>query len=777
MEYNYLQRLYTDVIAMMKHLVIKREDLARANETIWTLKAYELYEACLRGDTTIFNFNLDVKALSKYMKPDKARHYVNNLGEIPEELRLTIVRDMNKYIIENYEEENEYYRMLMGLPELEDKKSDYIYIKGFDDIPEDVPIHELSAEQIDKLDMYGELKKIQEKYPDKHYLHYLGLNRIDHLKARRAKPYEILRLGVPTNMANWDIFMGEYYSARRYVMATMVNPKMFYKSDYYVPVMGIIMLMLAVKNTMVPTESMYLSYEEIIDLILDSYEVLPYFKRMPFTYKRKLAIAMDRLLMIKGTDQVIVDLCHLFSYDNLVANRYYIAKIPARDANGRPIVVTKDDGSLDYEQMYTLKFIKSDIENKDIDFKPEDYVDYDTLTLRDPLWQLTDEEVAKFKADDYNIMLSKYISIEAAYDLSALTYEVNYFINLLLNHRVGMAEIQITNMYSTTGYSTGYAMLLFLLSLFALRAGYDGNIVYDPEGIAEVYKMDVDELAETAESVLHKVREQDETNPYIVNGVYTGDLSVDTLFQTRGKLLQFNYNPDVTQMAKILDMYQVYDIDAKDLVPEKPIGRLTADQFIKVYLTNTNIYKMIVEEMKTTTDYQRYEALSQLKKILFTSAYTAKNFEKADGTLAKTYLDMLRDIDPKLARKVDDLSEEEDDAKLDEVVLYAMEKMEQLFSSPELEYLFINTPNISCTLISKYLRNAIEIFKASSVEFTTINIIFEYGDECPIRVIDRNAMWVRKYTYDDVWIEDEIAFHKYMVLDDYVNIEPKLYIV
>ena len=280
----------------------------------------------------------------------------------------------------------------------------------------------------------------------------------------------------------------------------------------------------------------------------------------------------------------------------------------------------------------------------------------------------------------------------------------------------------------------------------------------------------MDELKDVATSVVNKTG-----NPYTVNGKNTKDLSVDTLFQTRGKLMQFNYNPDITDMKRILELYEIEDIDVNSLVPKKPEGSLTTDQFVDVYVTNTNIYRMIIDEMKTTTNYKRYEALSQIKKILFTSEYTAKNFTKSDGTLAETYRDMLDDIDPKLGQKLDSI-EEDDEDELDQLILYILQKLEVMFDSKELKYLFLNTPGVAGTLITKYLRTAIELFKASSVEFSTINIVFEYGDEVPIRVIDRNVLWVKKVTNEDIFIDDEIGFHKYLFLDDFVNVEPKIYI-
>ena len=323
MDFEYLKSLYDDVVRMVKPIVVKRSDIAQANETLETLKAYQLYEACLVGDTNIFNFEITPQILARYIDRSQVKTYINDLANLPSDVKRLMVNDLSDQVLANYEEKNEYYRMLSGLPELEDNASDFIYVRDMEEygIPTNVPIHQMTVEQIDTLQAHGVIDNLKAKYPRKYYLNYLGTNSINWLDARRAKDFEILRLGVPNNLKNREIFMGEYYGARRYILATIYNDKMFYRSQYYYATIGIIMLMLAIKNMMVPTEAMYLSFEEIIDTILESYDVLQYFERMPFTYKRRLAIAMDRLLTIKGTDQVIVDLCKLFAYDNLVANR------------------------------------------------------------------------------------------------------------------------------------------------------------------------------------------------------------------------------------------------------------------------------------------------------------------------------------------------------------------------------------------------------------------------------------------------------------------------
>ena len=68
------------------------------------------------------------------------------------------------------------------------------------------------------------------------------------------------------------------------------------------------------------------------------------------------------------------------------------------------------------------------------------------------------------------------------------------------------------------------------------------------------------------------------------------------------------------------------------------------------------------------------------------------------------------------------------------------------------------------------------MFKASSVQLSSINVFFHLGDMYPVRVIDQSYHHINRYISDEVIVEDEIATHKTIVLDDYVNIGDKVYV-
>ena len=726
MTYEFLTTLYNDLLLMINRLVVKRADLAREAETTESARDFELYYACLRGSRYFYNFSkFDVDILEKYMSPTEVSDCYYHPNHIPENLRDRIVEEQSQRVVQNYEEHNEYYRMLAGLPPLNDYQ--WIYIEDFPGVPSDVPIHQLSIEQIAHLEIEGRIDQLKEQYPDKPYLDYLGVNGIDIVTARLARPFEILRLGVPTVAESQTAFEEEYYKARRYVMGTIYNRKKFTNKTLYDPIIGIIMITLAARNTLVPNEARYLGYEEILNAILESYGLLQYFEDLPFTFKRRLVLALDHILQVKGTDGVLVDICRIFSMDNFIANRYYLMKTQPKNLDGEVIF------SNDPEKAYELNFIKAAIEDHEINYSEDNIVNYDSVVNNDYLWQLTDDERRQILQEDFNLMMTKYIDIEAAYDVSALTFEVCYFINLLLQSRSNEMKINCTNKYAVSGYSPLYNMIIFLLAALSKRSGFDGNIVYEPQHIAEI--------------------------------------------------LRFNYGDISAELKEIIDKYEL-QIDVNDqLIPgynpvqlDKPVGNMTNYQMVDVYVYNRELYNAILEEMHTTNDIRKYIALSNAKECMYISAMEESDFRKSDGTHANTYYEMLEDVDPVLAHKLDQIDRVEDANDLDRLLVYILEELEKTFNSSELKYLFLNTPSTYGNLITKYLRTAINVFKASSVQLDSINVFFNVGDAEPIRVIDQKVLHKKIDINDTIFIYDEVSLHKTIAINDTIYSIDKAYV-
>lgn len=724
MTYDFLETLYADVMSMLRKLCVKREDMAHGCETVDTAREWELYYTYLRGDRYFYNVKeYDYDILLKYLDPQRALDAHNDSNLIPEDLRQTIVEEQAQRVLNNYEEHNEYYRMLIGLPPNDARKKDYIYV-DHEGIDPTIPIHELSIDEIAQLETDGTLDQLKEKYPEAGYLDFLGANKIDLIEAHIAKPYEILRLGPPSSNRTREMLENEYVKARRYVLTVIDNSQLFHYRQLYYPYIGVIMLSVAVRNTLVPSEADYYNFEEILDAILRSYGLLQYFRKFPFTYKQRLVLALDHILMYKGTDGVLVDICKLFAFDNVTANRYYLMKTHMKDADGN-IIFTGDPN-----QDYDLNFVKADIQEHEIDYKPEDIISYEEVTNGDYLWQLTPEEKTNLLKEEFNLMMSKYIDVEAAFDITAMTFEICCFNNLVLYARSNLQGLRCTNMYATSGYTSAWGMLVFLLAAFAQKSNFDGNIVYEPIEIAEIMRFNYGNISAELQAIIDKY-----------------ELAIDV---------------DNT----LLDDYDVIEL-------AKPFGNMDGYDTVKVYVQNRNLYNAILEEMAETMDIRRYEALSKARDLLYYSAMEKKSFHMTNGNSASTYREMLDNLDPRMGTYLDNV---EDEHELNDIILYILEKLEDTFNSPELKYLYMNTANLYNSLISGYLRIAINVFKASSVQLDSINIFLYAGDSDPIRVIDDEHHHRNVGCDDTIHITDDIATKKTIYLEDYIGIMDKNYV-
>jgi len=765
--YDFLKALYEDIMSMIKGLVVKRQDLALNNETLETARAFAEYLACVNGTRYFHTFASYELSVCEAVAADEytAVQWHNNATTIPEEYRDRVVELQAQYVLDTYEEKNNYYRMLMGLPSYD--STNWIYPRDDDGnylvVDSDgngVPIQNYTSEQVSWLEVSGRLATLRSQYDgdEYDYLDHLGLDSIGFLEARTAKPFEILRLGSCSNPRAVESFTREYVLARRYTLANIYNSDQVTTKTLYDPIVGIIMLTLAVRNTLVPDEKSYLNYEEVLDAILESYGMLRYFQRFPFTYKQRLVINLDRLLASKGTDGVLVDVCKLFNDEDLIANRYYLMKTQTQEADGS-IVQTGDP-----DRDYTLTFIKAPISDHDINTTEENRIPYDTITRSDYLWQIdhysdewSTEVTPEYKAmveSEFNLLMTKYVDVEAAYDLTSLVFETCCFLNLLLYARENLSKVAVINVYATGGRSSLFTMINFLLAAMAKRANFDGNIVYDPSSIAEVWRFNYGDIADDLQAIVDKYE------------------------------LQIDVDDDQTL------------VDEFDPVELSPVGgNVDTVKVLNAYIQNRELYRAIVKEMNETSDWRRYNALLQARDVLFTSAMERATFTKMDGTTASTYYEMLEDLDPRLARKVrvtGGTPEERETAtrmadsgtpdvldnyndELNSLIIYILERLEDLFNSDELEYLFLNSPTIYGSLISKYIVRAINVFKASSVQLHNINIYFKLGESDPVRVLDDQHSDTTKYIHDGIHVKDEVGTHTTIYLDDYIHVGDKIY--
>src|SRR5699024_392271 len=128
--------------------------------------------------------------------------------------------NVNQKWVKLYDEQNDYYRMLMGLPNVDDTDFVYNTDKRW---PTDIPIHEIDDVDRNEMENEGELDQLIARYPTKEYLKYVGRRAINFFEARIAERFEILYYDESTSDTLNKDFMDTYNRCRYMTMNVYYN--------------------------------------------------------------------------------------------------------------------------------------------------------------------------------------------------------------------------------------------------------------------------------------------------------------------------------------------------------------------------------------------------------------------------------------------------------------------------------------------------------------------------------------------------------------------------
>lgn len=343
----------SQLLSISKNIVWKDTTRAYANEVQSEAINTEIFIAACKGILsfdTVYQFSQS--ALEKAGLSGNALYSaMDNKMTIPESLRPLItsvfiseqtLKDptTGKYV--NYTEYNNYYRMLNGLPNMEDK--DFIYNTKYDDIPKDIPIHELSLADRYTLEARGYLDELLAKYTDKkyQYIKYLSSKCVDIYEARVAERFSILYITNDLSISSKlkEDFEDCYNMCRRTVSTVYYSEGFKKNNDLYDNFMALCILFMTVQMMHYKYLSADISRDfydlESIKYIYDAYGV-PFYKSIPLEYHRKIVKSINRLLSYKGSTRVFYELFNLFDYGTMDVFEYYLLKLHKFDENGVPI--------------------------------------------------------------------------------------------------------------------------------------------------------------------------------------------------------------------------------------------------------------------------------------------------------------------------------------------------------------------------------------------------------------------------------------------------------
>lgn len=512
---NPIQDLFVDIKKIIDFMEVKDLNEATSYETSDTKNSAEMWINAITGNDTFLTYkNFWNIAMFQEVLPNvkfnNIRYWMDNPLNIPLDFRDVLLTKGREVFLNSYEELNTYYRTLNGLPPYDTPKEQFLYISQDTatelHAPIDVPIHQLSPLIQNSFMSTAEYTTILENNPDKKYLKYLGLYKIDIFTARTAKDFELIRYSNNRSDINPNLikeFGILYTDYREYVMTTLYNKQFEDIYENYRTFMGMLITSFAlmqISNRAVESihDRKYLD-DTVLHIILSMHGI-PKSLLMTKEVRRNLVINILKLTREKGTDDVYYDLVKILGYQDIIISKLMLMKNQQFDEN--------DNRKLSFDDGMTLKdfsnidkvgvskkhmkvdpsFVQIDLQDKNpyetiVSGKAQIY-DYKTITDADPTWWDGEDTQNLLRNSDYSISDSKYIMVEAVIHQIKYLFESIYFTRLILDNRKYTDEfmINIPELFGVEPVSV-YDLMVYILAATCMNNGLSGKIISDETSI------------------------------------------------------------------------------------------------------------------------------------------------------------------------------------------------------------------------------------------------------------------------------------------------------
>jgi len=683
---------FEELLRISSNIIWKNPEKALKGEVDVSPIDVEQYNLAVRGTLTfdlIHKFEKDV--LLKFgFDEEMAESCIYDPYRIPEAMRDSITKAHIEYIKENYEEKNNYYRMLNGLPDIED--TDFVYNTKYPDISSpNIPIHLLDINAINQLDREGYLDELIQKYPEKEYLNHLSDKKISIYNSRNIADFGILWI-INSEYDNLLRDFKDTYSECRNMVTTVYYQKEMYQTNSeYTGFIGLIILfstIMQMYRKCLDTDITRDFYDnESLQYVYESYGV-PYYDSLPMEYHKKIIKNINLLIGCKGSPEVFFKIFDLFGFGSTSLYAYFILKTH-RFVNGKPIFPKDENGNLNLREMYDIKFSKVKLwDSPSLEVRdPKNYSSYDDMTRDDPYWINDENLLNKIYEEEYNYRETKYFGIQTTFNLMKIIYESTYYFKMILDNR---ELLPYTKIYNSTLQQevTLFDMIIYLCAIIIRKYGYMGNIPDEPHAI--------------------------------------------------GRFMGFNFQEDLTILKENITSndYLKNDAELLDYLTLMPVSSLDAIRI--VYGKMVNLRRYLANKMFETDDPDIYHAYYELYQTLMYSEYTKETFTKSDGTQANTFEELLSDSNPTLYARY--LNEDIDFDMEITSTLFFLENSCDLLN--QLQFLSLPNSNFLLENIFKLL----EYFKSAKTDLTGYNIIYSLVSD-----VDNyfKLMNIISYIYDD----------------------------
>lgn len=727
---------------IMNGIVLKDEEEANELETLESVKYADQYIACKESKMRFSDFSYnedDLKAVG--IEESLIKKYVINNSLIPIQYRNALLNNASISYCNSYEELNNYYRTLNGLPPISTLgvivEPEDIPIELQDRVRVSIPIYQLSNTEIALLDSVGLIEYYKSQNPNAKYLNFLGDKRIDIYKARKARQFEALYVPQCGISQIQDKFEQILEKNRLLFIHTIYSDAYNIESEYYDKFI-IVMIILQTFVDMIIEMPDYYIRRDLFDARTIQYlfeaNGVEYYKEIPLKYQIALCRNLNRIIKFSSTDQNMIDICSLFGCKNIKIFKYYILK--DRKISANDYVWLEDDNN------YELKFLRVPIGEQYDNYirSTENIQNYDDITNNDEYWDGDDShehvksEILKL---EFNVLRTKYYRIEAIYDITEMMFESAYFMNIFMNGNVDHSQLvfQIPFLSTTLKFNV-VDVILFLYALGYTYNDSDDGIIYNQEDVL-----------------------------YIKGFNFDADMSVIQDYIS-------TYDPNYAYTLEELGV-------AGFKIPQDKI--ITINQLMDIYTTNKAINEHLVKMMKEANDKTIYDIYKYLYDSLMVVQLNKEYMTDKNGNQAKTISDYLAAHSPILYNKLSEIKAIVDPetrrSTIANMTSNISDVLDNYLGTGEMDYIISSIPGITLDYIKEYLYKVINFFKSFKITMLPSTTMYVFADkyENTVFIIDRIIKMIWFHKTEMINIIDKLKLDTDLIAKTKLEIIEKLY--
>lgn len=686
---NPMGHIYDSFVEILNNMTIKYGYLAEEGEsTSSKMRADGFLDAVLKRDS--FETYVDYK-WNEYIEAGISDEGIINeamkgrTSVVPSQYRTKLLEIRRKRVIKEYEEFNNYYRCLNGLPDatikqkstgeeyLEYNKTDFFYITdamaetyGID---KTIPIHliqdtynaiedGLGDRYIALIEGSGYIKKLVEAHPEYPYLKYFGTSRIPLHVSRPAKNFQIIQLK-HGNLKNllYNQFTQIYEQCREYFMTVIYIRSFRTVIDNYDKFIAMAIFVMAIQQLVMKQMQLTVNREFFdiyaVRMLYQAYGI-PYNLNLDEESQSRISQNLNLFFQNKATNKGIYDIAAALGFgDNFAIYKYYLSKQHKYDTYGVPLFrkttrFNNDTGEIDivpdYEYMYDIYFHRAALEDDKFINTFNDAINtetYNDVTLDDPFWWRDSNTYKKIWETEYNFVESKYLGLTISYKITDMFFENVLLLKLLLTKEDEIKDLRITLPKITGEVEIPvFDIAILLICLTACKHNLTGEIITLPTQVIQV----LDYIQNTEYSTEFTV------DTFSFNFDYFDENNADSQENLR-KIYKYLTEEEAEKLKGYLSILHINSLATK----EEKINALN-QMFDNIKL----LYRFINLKMSETDNRLLYEELRTLYRAAFFSRemkdmFTITGSETGFTRTALNYFEYLRFKNPLLYNAVFDL--------------------------------------------------------------------------------------------------------------------------